>query len=271
MKSIIHKMNFRKPAFAGFLFLSLLFTANIYSQTGWYLSSSVQLGGGQFLSDSYSRIFSVYGSIRYQGDGFGITASIPFVNNNGNSISQSNGMMVPSGTNNTTSTTTQNNMNFGIGDLYGYFDYEIYSDFENDLEVYLNAQVKIPTASSMLNFGTGVLDYGGSISARKSFGSFIGVVDLGYLDIGDPDGITYKNPFTYGIGFGKFFNYGEYSLLLYYSGYTKILDDYNAPQQISLGANYRLNETIILSFIGSAGLGNLMPDFTTSIGARFKL
>lgn len=269
MKNIIHKMNFRKPAFAGFLLLTFLFTANAYSQTGWYLSSSVQLSGGQFLSDSYTRVLSVYGAIRYQGDDFGITASIPFVNSNGNSVSQSNGMMVPTGTNNTT--TTQNNMDFGIGDLYGFFDYKIYSDFENDLEVYLNAQVKIPTASSMINFGTGKMDYGGSISARKSFGSFLGVVDLGYLDIGDPDGITYNNPFTYGIGIGKYFNYGEYSLLLYYSGYSKILDNYDSPQQISLGANYRVSETLILSFIGSAGLGNLMPDYTTSIGVRIKL
>ena len=94
---------------------------------------------------------------------------------------------------------------------------------------------------------------------------------MGYLDIGDPDGITYNNPFTYGIGIGNFFNYGEYSLLLYYSGYSKILDDYDPPQQISLGANYRVSETLILSFIGSAGLGNLMPDYTTSIGVRIKL
>ena len=151
MKNIIHKMNFRKPALAGFLLLSFLFTANVFSQTGWYLSSSVQWSRGQFLSDSYTRVFSVYGAIRYQGDDFGITASIPFVNSNGNNVSQSNGMMVPSGTSNTT---IQSNMNFGIGDLYGYFDYKIYSDFENDLEVYLNAQVKIPTASYMINFGT---------------------------------------------------------------------------------------------------------------------
>jgi len=269
MKNIFHKMNFRKPALAGFLLLTFLLTANAYSQTGWYLSSSAQLSGGQFLSDSYTRVFSVYGTIRYQGDDFGITASIPLVNSNGNSVSQSNGMMVQSGPSITI--TTQNNMNFGIGDLYSYFDYKIYSDFENDIDVYLNAQVKIPTASSMLNFGTGKTDYGGSISARKSFGSFIGFVDLGYLDIGDPDGIIYKNPFTYGIGIGKFFNYGEYSLLLYYSGYTKILDDNGAPQQISLGANYRASETIILSFIGSAGLGDLMPDYTSSIGVRIKL
>lgn len=268
MKSIIHKMNFRKPALAGFLLLTFLFTANAYSQTGWYISSSAQVSGGQFLSDSYTRVFSIYGSIRYQGDDFGITASIPIVNSN---VSQSNGMMIPAGSSNTTGSTTQNNMNFGIGDLYGYFDYNIYSDFKNDIEVYLNAQVKIPTASSMMNYGTGKLDYGGSISIRKSFGSFLGVVDLGYLDIGDPVGITYKNPFTYGIGIGKFFNYGEYSLLFYYSGYTKILDDYNAPHQISIGVNYCVSEYLILSYIGSAGLGNLMPDYTTSIGVRIKL
>ncbi len=262
----------RKPAYAGFLLFLILTSSKLFAQTGWFFTSSVQLSGGNYVFESYNRVFSVYGGLRYQGENFGITASLQLVSSNNNNVSQTSGMMIPSGTNNISNTNSmQSGMNLGLGDLYGYFDYKIISDYESGIDLFVNAQVKIPTAATHMNIGTGKYDFGGSVTLRKSLESFVGIVDLGYLNIGDPDGITYKDLFTYGIGVGKFFNYGEYSLLLYYTGYTKILEDYDAPQQISLGANYRVSETVILSFIGSAGIGNFMPDYTISTSARIKL
>jgi hypothetical protein len=105
---------------------------------------------------------------------------------------------------------------------------------------------------------------------RKSFGEYVGFVDVGYLDIGDPEGLTYSNPVTFGVGVGRFFSQGRYSLLVYYSGYTKILDAYDPPQQLSLGVNARLSEEIIVSLIGSKGIGNSAPDFTLHSGLRIR-
>lgn len=263
---------FRKLATAGFLLLMLLTSGKLTAQDGWYFTSSVQLSGGNYVFDSYNRVFSIYGGLRYQGENFGITASIPLVSSNNNSVNQTSGMMVPSGTNIGTNTSTmQNGMNFGLGDLYGYLDYKVISDYESGIDLFANAQFKVPTAATSMNIGTGKYDFGGSVTFRKTLDSFVGIVDLGYLNIGDPDSITYKNPFTYGIGIGKFFNYGEYSLLLYYTGYTKIIDDFDAPKQISLGINYMASDDIILSLISSAGFGNTSPDFTLSGGMRIKL
>ena len=272
MTNKIPKVILGKPAMAGFLSIFLFFTNSMYAQTGWYFTSSIQLSSGNYIFDSYNRVFSVYGGLRYQGENFGISASIPLVTSNNNNVSQTSGMMIPSGTNNPSNTNAvQSGMNFGLGDFYGYLDYKIVSDFENETEVFINARIKVPTAATHMNIGTGKYDFGSSLSLRKSLDSFIGIVDLGYLNKGDPDGITYKDPFTFGLGIGKFFNYGEYSLLLYYTGYTKILDEYDAPQQISLGANYRTSEKNILSLITSAGIGNFAPDFTLSGGIRIKL
>ncbi len=259
---------FGKLAFAGFLLSMLLTTGKLTAQDGWYFTSSVQLNGGNYVFDSYSRVFSIYGGLRYQGENFGITASIPLVSSNNNSVSQTGGIMVPSGAN---TGTMQNGMNFGLGDLYGYFDYKIISDYETGIDIFVNALIKVPTASTGMSIGTGKFDFGSSVTIRKSIDSFVGILDLGYLNIGDPDSLTYKNPFTYGIGVGKFFNYGEYSLLLYYTGYTKIIDDFDAPRLFSLGVNYRANENIILSVIGSKGFGNTSPDFALSGGIRIKL
>lgn len=272
MNNRIRSAIFRKPAVAGFLLIILIFQNDVSAQTGWYFNSSVQFSGGNYIFDSYSRVFSIYSGLRYQSENYGISVSLPLVANNNNNLSQSGGMMIPSGNNSGTSNSSmQGSMNLGLGDLYGYFDYRILSEFENDVDLYINAQVKIPTAATLMNIGTDQYDFGASISLRKSFNTFLGVVDIGYLNIGDPSSISYKNPITYGLGFGKFFNYGEYLLLLYYTGYTKILDEYDAPQQVSLGGNYRASETIIVSLISSAGIGNFAPDFTLSGGIRIKL
>ena len=272
MNNRIRKAIFGKPAIAGFLLIILFFQKDLSAQTGWYFNSSIQFSGGNYIFDSYSRVFSIYSGLRYQGENYGVSVSLPLVANNNNNLSQSGGMMIPFGNDSGTSNSSmQGSMNLGLGDLYGYFDYRILSEFENDVDLYFNAQVKIPTSATLVNIGTGQYDFGASISLRKSFNTFLGVVDIGYLNIGDPSSISYKNPITYGLGIGKFFNHGEYSLLLYYTGYTKILDEYDAPQQVSLGGNYRASETIIVSLIGSAGIGNFAPDFTLSGRIRIKL
>ncbi|MDP2365661.1 MAG: hypothetical protein Q8M94_18080, partial [Ignavibacteria bacterium] len=241
-----------KPVFTGFLLIILCFNQNVFGQNGWYVNTSVQLSGGNYILDSYNRVFSFNGGLRYQGEGFGVSVSVPVIGSNNNSTVQN----PPTNS----SSPMMSSMNYGLGDIYGYFDYRILSEYEDFVDLYFNSQIKIPTASSKLNIGTDEYDIGISISLKKTLYSFITFVDLGYLNIGDPSTITYKNPLTYGFGIGKLINYGEYSLFIYYNGYTKIVDKYDAPQQVSFGANYKLSEKIILSLITSAGIGNFAPD-----------
>ncbi|MFH1528103.1 MAG: hypothetical protein ABIG69_15970 [Bacteroidota bacterium] len=262
----LKNMILRKPAMAGFLLILSIYGNNVNAQSGWYITSSVQVSGGRYIFESYNRVFSLYNGIRYEGDNFGISAFIPILTSNYKNISASNGILTPSETTNSKSV-----QDFGLGDLYGYFDYKIFSNYEDELDVLINARIKIPTASTYMNVGTGEYDFGTSISIRKSWQNFISVIDLGYLKIGDPNGITYQDPFTYGIGIGRFFNYGEYSFLLYYTGYTKIVEVYDAPQQLSLGLNYRASKNIIISAIGSEGIGNFAPDFSLSGGIKVQL
>ena len=94
---------------------------------------------------------------------------------------------------------------------------------------------------------------------------------MGYLNIGDPSGITYNNPFTYGVGFGKYFNDGNSSLLLYYQGYTEIVSGYAAPQQLSLGLNHQLNSKLTLTLIGGVGLTKFAPGLLASTGITWRI
>ncbi|MHB8578847.1 MAG: hypothetical protein ACYDA4_03180 [Ignavibacteriaceae bacterium] len=168
-------------------------------------------------------------------------------------------------------TSSVSGMNWGLGDLYLFSNYTLLSQSNFFSDIILNVQVKFPTASTSMNIGTGKFDYGASFTFRKSFDTYVAIADLGYLNLGDPAGITYENPFTYSFGLGKFFNDGEYSLLLYYSAYTEVVKGYDPPRQIALGINYKVSENLILSGIGAAGLSNFSPEYTFSAGIKLGI
>lgn len=281
----------------GFLlifFLPIILNQNLIAQevlpsaqSNWYINTNIQLAGGNFIYNSYSNIFSFYGGIGYQNNNFGISFSIPVVGNQNNYISQTGGMMLPIGNQSGNSTSPGGGMmgnrnpmsgsssvagmNWGVGDLYLFSNYQLLSQDSFYSDVILNAQFKFPTASTHMGIGTGQFDYGASVTFRKSFDTFVAIADLGYLNIGDPSGITYENPFTYAFGLGKFFNDGEYSLLLYYSAYTEIVKGYESPKQISLGLNYKTSENMTFTGVGSAGLSKFTPAYTFSAGVRFGI
>ena len=280
----------RKPALAGILlFLVLvLLNKNIFAQDGWYINTNLQLAGGNFIYNSNTNIVSLYGGLRYQNENFGISFSIPVVGNNNNSIGQAGGMMVPIGNSNNGSgnmngggmmgggnsmmgSGSVSGMNVGLGDLFLLSNYQVFSENDYFSDVILNAQIKLPTASSNMGFGTGQFDYGTSLTLRKSFDTFVAIADLGYLNLGDPAGFTYENPFTYSFGLGKFFNDGVYSLLLYYSAYTEVVKGYEPPRQISLGLNYQAGERLYLSGIVAAGLSKFSPAYSFLAGVKFGI
>ena len=297
----------RKSALAGFLIilLTILLDGNLFAQeelhvqqANWYINTNLHLAGGNFIYNSFDNVISLYGGVGYQSGNFGISFSIPVVGNKSNFISQSGGMMLPignskngygnmqnSGSNGSgmmgsgnsmmgSSSSAVGGINWGLGDLYLYSNYQLVSQNDFFTDVIVNANVKFPTASTHMGIGTGQYDYGASLTFRKSFdlsdnlNSFVAIADLGYINFGDPPGITYENPFTYSFGLGKFFNDGEYSLLLYYSAYTEVVKGYDPPRQIALGLNYKVSDNLILTGIGAAGLSKFSPAYNFSAGVK---
>ena len=300
----------RKSAITGFLLILLVSLLNINlfpqeelspGQSNWYINTNLQLAGGNFIYNSFDNVISLYGGIGYQTGNFGISFSIPVVGNKNNFISQSGGMMLPIGNSKNGYGNMQNSgsngsdmmgsgnsmmgstssavggMNWGLGDLYLYSNYQLVSQSDFFSDIIINANVKFPTASTHMGIGTGQYDYGASITLRKSFdlsdnlNSFVAIADLGYINFGDPAGITYENPFTYSFGLGKFFNDGNYSLLLYYSAYTEVVKGYQPPQQIALGLNYKIGNNLYLTGIGAAGLSKFSPAYNLSAGIKIGI
>nr|HMN50369.1 hypothetical protein [Ignavibacteriaceae bacterium] len=128
MKSSIVVYLMGKPVFAGILLIVLFSEQNAFGQNGWYVNTSVQLSGGNYIFNSYKHVLSFNGGLRYQIEGFGVSVSVPVIGSNNNSAvqnSQVNG-----------SVSMKSVMNYGLGDIYGYFDYRILSEYENDVDLY---------------------------------------------------------------------------------------------------------------------------------------
>ncbi len=281
------------------IFSVILFSGVTFAQEGWSLSTSLQYSGGNYYYNNYSKLFSFYGGVRYQSEYFSVNVTTPIIFSNNNTLSQSGGMMLPIGGNSSGNnsggmvgntgnggmmgsngsnfnpymfgSSSSMNSSIGLGDIFMTGNYRFYSNYENSFTASVNYQVKFPTASGMTNIGTGKFDYGASVTFRKGFDSYLTIADLGYLNIGDPSGITYKNPFTYGVGFGKYFNDGNSSLLLYYQGYTEIVSGYAAPQQLSLGLNHQLSSKLTLTLIGGVGLTKFSPGLLVSTGVTWLI
>lgn len=281
------------------IFSIIIFSTITFAQEGWSVSTGLQYAGGNYYYNSYSKLFSFYGGIRYQSEYFSVNFTAPIIFSNNNTLSQSGGMMLPIGGNSTGSnsgrmagntgsagmmgsegshsnpytfgSSSSMNSKVGLGDIFMTGNYQFYSDYEDSFILSVNYQIKFPTASGITNIGTGKFDYGASVTLRKGFDSYLAIADLGYLNIGDPNGIKYNNPFTYGIGLGKYINDGNSSLLIYYQGYTQIVSGYSAPQQLSLGFNHQLNSKLTLTLIGGVGLTKFSPGLLASTGAAWRL
>jgi hypothetical protein len=162
-------------------------------------------------------------------------------------------------------------LNMGIGNMYLFGEIILLEGTPVLPWIALSSQIKIPTASAEDIIGTAEFDYGIGLTFRKQIYSFITFGDIGYLNLGDPDEITFLNPITFGIGLGRGFDYGKYSLSVYYQRYTKIYEAYPAPHQLSLGFYVNIIKSTFISIIGSKGLSETSPDFSLSAGLEYYL
>jgi len=245
------------------IIISLLLPTLSNAQSGWSINSSFQMTQGDYITGiSRNNYYFNIGS-RYRSEGWYVSANISIIAWDGLlSETSDHDMMGGSGT---------SHLNKGIGDMYLSGEINLLKGTNVLPWIALSSQIKIPTASSEDILGTGEFDYGIGFTFRKQIYSFIAFGDIGYLNLGDPEEITFLNPVTFGIGIGRGFDYGKYSISLYYQRYTKIYEAYTAPHQLSLGLYANIINRTVLSIIGSKGLSETSPDISISAGLEYYL
>jgi hypothetical protein len=257
----------------------------------WSISGGVQYLKGDYIYTTSTSTFYLTGGIRYQTERWNMGIRVPAIFQDNELLSGSGGMFLPahrggSGNGNGTGAghhgggmhdgriitdDVDHHYEMGLGDLYFSGQYQFITQQNNLLSVAVTGQVKIPTASTSKSFGTGELDYSIILNLSKRFGDYAAFLDTGYWVLGDSPEINYRNAFIYGIGIGRFFNGGEYSVLIYYQGYTTILPDFDPPRQGSLGLYYRIDNQTFFSVSASAGFSDTSPDLGLALGVNRTL
>jgi hypothetical protein len=258
-------------------------TASLFAGGKWSVNGNVQFTRGNYTFETSTSIYYLYGGIRYRTSRWSLSATMPVIAQNSDLVTSSGGGSLPAmdhGNEGSSGSHHGGGMNgegmssfmeAGLGDFYLYGEYGLLTEQAVLPFVSATLKLKVPTAGTGNNFGTGEFDYGLGFVLRKSISMYIGFVDLGYWFLGDPPGASYKDPFTFGAGVGRFLGYGRYALMLYYGSYSNILPEYESNRQISLGLNYRINTQLIFTVISGAGLSETSPDFILSSGLEWSL
>ncbi len=64
-----------------------------------------------------------------------------------------------------------------------------------------------------------------------------------------------------GLGVGRFLGQGRFSLLLYYQQYSRILENYDPPKQVTLSSFIKLSPVLMLSTGIQVGFSESSPDY----------
>jgi hypothetical protein len=251
------------------------------------LSGGIQIWKGDYTYQTTTTTFALTAGARYRAEKYSISLTVPLLFQNSELASRVGGMLLPHGDGGASmsgqsprqggmmmsSGTARSSSSFesGIGDLLMMGNVRVAEESDALPSLDLTGQVKVPIAGAATAFSTGKWDYGAGIAVRKELASFAVFADLGKLIIGDPGGVDYHDPVSYGAGVGKVFADGTYSAMLYYQAYTRILDGHDPPQQVSLGFLYQSSPSTVLSLMGSIGLSNTVPGIGIAVGVDVKV
>ena len=265
-----------------FIIVGMLFM-NIPVQSGEFsISGLVKWYSGNYMYRDITNTTYLYPTFGYRTDRYFVSINFPLISQNSDLITHMGGRgVIPSQENYGNSSYNENQdhgmfsdnhmdnhmMNWAIGDLYFNFERIMFKEVGYIPAFSFTALIKLPTASTKQNLGTGVIDYGFGISANKDLGLIYGCWDVNYYFLGDPDGFELKNPIGFGLGLGLPALNDRLSLLAYYSGYTEILPGIEPPRELSINVSYRLNPRYLLNSGISYGFSESSPKYGFFFGA----
>jgi hypothetical protein len=251
----------------------------------WSYSGSVRYAYGNYIYTTKTQSYYFLSSLRYRTERYRLSLGLPVIAQNSSLIAFGGGGMMPrtragstdgmgqknSGQMNPANESSASTFDFAFGDLFLNGEFTLLNEDELMPKVALTGQLKKPVGSTATGASTGAWDYGLGLSLNKSDSHRYAALDLAYYWIGDAATIDYENALSYGVGYGHHFNNDQFGFLLYLSGYSKILQDYEAPSQFSFTANYRVSSGVALSGGFNYGLSNTVPDFAIFAGVTSTL
>lgn len=251
----------------------------------WFVSSALQYNQGNYFYSQAVHQYNLSLGLGYASTRGNFSLSLPFISQSRQGVYTAGGMFwtgnprhsrgpkggfMHNGMWQQPSTISNQQYQWGIGDMLISASYQIWSGKNWIPSIIINGMVKVPVASSA-DFTTGQWDESVSFTLQKRMALNFFILDAGYMNIGDPEGIQYKNPIFEGVGIGRFFHQGRLSVLLYFQNFSSILADYPPPRQISFNGFYKTNSHYALFSSITIGLTEVVPRASLMVGINWYL
>jgi len=147
------------------------------------------------------------------------------------------------------------------------FSYNLIDHAPTGIAFDITARLKIPTASTSQNLGTGQVDYAIQGDLFKTISNFTLSATFGYRILGNPSNVTFHNVLYGGAGIG-------YRL----SGTVTVGTSYNMGQSpvrlqdsrdLTVHLSQRVNNNFRLNIYGLKGFSERSPDWGGGINLRY--
>lgn len=233
------------------------------------INTTLAYNTGKYIYDARINDYILYLGAYYKKERFSISTSLPLVleRDNRSDVQETS----TSGSGSQKDIKNSPAYASGLSDLYIYAEYEFYRSQSILPRAFITGQVKVPTTTKSTLFSSGKFDYSLALALRKMYGTFKIFADVGYLTLGDPEGINYSNPFFYGIGIGKHAQNGRSSITFYYQEYGQIIPGLTPPRQLTAGYFRSITKILGISFYGSKGFGESSPEYSFAVGFDLKI
>lgn len=155
----------------------------------------------------------------------------------------------------------------GLGDIVTALTYNVITHESTGIIFDITGRMKIPTASTARNLGTGKFDFAVQGDLVKTISRFMLSASFGYRMLGNPQGIDLHNVF-----------YGATGIAFRFTPDTTIGASFNIGQSpvrrqdsrdFTLYMSYRLNKNFRLNAYGLRGASERSPDWGGGISLRY--
>lgn len=232
--------------------------------------TGVEYSEGDYFTGEEVELLTVHNQIRARAGRFTLSASLPWhrIEAPGNVVGGGGGGPLGLPILVDPTQPASRNVREGIGDLRLGAGYALPS--LAGIELSLNGQIKLPTASAERGIGTGETDLSVGAEASRSFGAVTPYVAFAYTMPGEPAAYDLRNAFSARGGLGVQLGRGVRGNLAY-SHAESISAGLPDERMISTGINAALSRSLSLGLYGNAGLSDGAPDVGAGVSLGIRI
>ena len=243
----------------------------LYGGDEWIITTGYDYSSGQFNLPASTNISYIPYSIKYNTGSWSFRASSGYISiaSPPNVITAVEGGPLLTDIELDPVELRRNPRKSGFGDVYLNASYSFENPYNNDLQIELTGQIKIPTANEFRGLGTGKVDFTVKTDVSYVFGNFMPFATLGYRFVGKSERFDLQNSFFASIGASYLLTY-DTSIGVSYEYRESATPGFNSPKEIFAYTDVQLNENWGINVYGVVGLNNVTTDYGLGTQLRYK-